>query len=57
MVNGVTEGFTNLELVGVGYRAAKAGKGVTLSLGFSHPVEITPEEGIEFEVPTKQSYR
>lgn len=54
MVTGVSEGFTRtLELVGVGYRAAKAGKGVTLSLGFSHPVEITPEEGIEIDVPNQ----
>jgi large subunit ribosomal protein L6 len=54
MVTGVSEGFSRtLELVGVGYRAAKAGKGVTLSLGFSHPVEITPEEGIEIEVPNQ----
>jgi large subunit ribosomal protein L6 len=51
MVKGVSEGFSRtLELVGVGYRAAKSGKGVTLSLGFSHPVEVTPEEGIEIEV-------
>ncbi|MFM1654476.1 50S ribosomal protein L6 [Brevibacillus sp. B_LB10_24] len=54
MVTGVSEGFTRtLELVGVGYRAAKAGKGVTLSLGFSHPVEVVPEEGIEIEVPNQ----
>jgi len=54
MVTGVSEGFTRtLELVGVGYRAAKAGKGVTLSLGFSHPVEVIPEEGIEIEVPNQ----
>lgn len=54
MVKGVSEGFTRtLELVGVGYRAAKAGKGVTLSLGFSHPVEVTPEEGIEIDVPNQ----
>ncbi|GAA4723760.1 50S ribosomal protein L6 [Brevibacillus fulvus] len=54
MVTGVSEGFSRtLELVGVGYRAAKAGKGVTLSLGFSHPVEITPEEGIELDVPNQ----
>ena len=52
MVEGVTKGFEkNLELVGVGYRAAKAGDKVTLSLGFSHPVEIVPENGIEIEVP------
>lgn len=54
MVVGVSDGFTRtLELVGVGYRAAKAAKGVTLSLGFSHPVEITPEEGIEIDVPNQ----
>lgn len=54
MVTGVSEGFTRtLELVGVGYRAAKAGNGVTLSLGFSHPVEISPEAGIEIEVPNQ----
>lgn len=52
MVEGVSKGFEkNLELVGVGYRAAKAGDKVTLSLGFSHPVEIVPEEGIEIDVP------
>jgi len=53
MVEGVTTGFQkSLDLVGVGYRAAKTGDKVTLSLGFSHPVEIQPEEGIELEVPT-----
>jgi large subunit ribosomal protein L6 len=40
-----------LELVGVGYRAAKSGDKVTLSLGFSHPVVLDPEDGIEVEVP------
>ncbi|WP_419878226.1 50S ribosomal protein L6 [Brevibacillus centrosporus] len=54
MVKGVSEGFTRtLELVGVGYRAAKSGSGVTLSLGFSHPVEVTPEAGIEIDVPNQ----
>ncbi|WDL98926.1 50S ribosomal protein L6 [Alicyclobacillus sp. ALC3] len=52
MVEGVTNGFTkNLDLVGVGYRAAKNGDKVTLSLGFSHPVELPAVEGIEVEVP------
>ncbi|UOF91908.1 50S ribosomal protein L6 [Fodinisporobacter ferrooxydans] len=52
MVEGVTKGFERaLELVGVGYRAAKSGNKLTLSLGFSHPVEVVPEEGIEFDVP------
>lgn len=53
MVNGVTEGFSkNLELVGVGYRANKSGDKIVLNVGYSHPVEITPEAGIEFEVPS-----
>lgn len=52
MVNGVTEGFSkNLELVGVGYRASKTGDKIVLNVGYSHPVEITPEPGIEFDVP------
>jgi large subunit ribosomal protein L6 len=52
MVTGVTEGFTkNLELVGVGYRASKTGDKIVLNVGYSHPVEISPEPGIEFEVP------
>ncbi|GAW30916.1 50S ribosomal protein L6 [Carboxydocella sp. JDF658] len=52
MVEGVTKGFSkNLELVGVGYRAQKQGRKLVLSLGFSHPVEIEPEPGIEIEVP------
>ncbi|OEF96432.1 50S ribosomal protein L6 [Vulcanibacillus modesticaldus] len=52
MVEGVTKGFEKtLELVGVGYRAAKSGKKVTLSVGYSHPVEFLPEEGIDLEVP------
>lgn len=53
MVTGVTEGFfKNLELVGVGYRASKSGDKIVLNVGYSHPVEITPEPGIEFEVPS-----
>ena len=51
MIIGVNEGFTiNLELVGVGYRVQAAGKGLTLSLGYSHPVEIETVEGINFRV-------
>ncbi|MET1250386.1 50S ribosomal protein L6 [Sporolactobacillus sp. STCC-11] len=51
MVEGVTKGFTkNLELVGVGYRANKQGKNLVLNVGYSHPVEIVPEEGIELAV-------
>ncbi|GAA0374574.1 MULTISPECIES: 50S ribosomal protein L6 [Paenibacillus] len=52
MVSGVTEGYSKtLELVGVGYRASKSGEKLVLNVGYSHPVEITPEAGIEFEVP------
>ncbi len=52
MVEGVTKGFQcNLELVGVGYRAAKQGNKLVLTVGYSHPVEMIPGEGLEFEVP------
>ncbi len=51
MVTGVDTGFRKtLELVGVGYRAQMAGSNLTLALGFSHPVEVTPPEGITFSV-------
>ena len=53
MVVGVTEGFQKeLELIGVGYRAQLQGKKLVLNVGYSHPVEFTPEEGIEIEVPS-----
>jgi large subunit ribosomal protein L6 len=53
MVSGVTEGFVkSLDLVGVGYRANKTGNKLVLNVGYSHPVEIEPENGIEFEVPS-----
>jgi large subunit ribosomal protein L6 len=52
MVTGVTKGFSRtLEIAGVGYRAAKAGTKLNLTLGFSHPVEVNPPEGITIEVP------
>lgn len=48
MITGVTAGYEKkLEVNGVGYRAAKAGKKLTLSLGYSHPVEMEDPEGIE----------
>ena len=48
MVVGVTDGYSKvLEVNGVGYRAAKAGKKLTLSLGYSHPVEMEDPDGIE----------
>lgn len=53
MVVGVTEGFKKeLELVGVGYRAAKQGNNLVLTVGYSHPVEMEPADGITIEVPT-----
>jgi len=52
MVIGVTKGFERgLEMVGVGYRASKQGKKLVLAIGYSHPVEIEPGEGLEIEVP------
>jgi large subunit ribosomal protein L6 len=54
MVKGVTEGFTrNLEIVGVGYRAAVEGKKLTMQLGYSHPVEIPFPPGIDITVDKK----
>ena len=48
MIQGVTEGYEKqLEVNGVGYRAQKQGKKLTLSLGYSHPVEMEDPEGIE----------
>ena len=53
MVAGVTEGFQKqLQIVGVGYRAALKGKDLEVQAGYSHPVLVTVPEGIEFEVPT-----
>jgi large subunit ribosomal protein L6 len=52
MVEGVTAGFEKrLEIQGVGYRAALSGSNLELQVGYSHPVRITPREGISFEVP------
>ena len=51
MVTGVTDGYEKrLEIVGVGYRFVAKGKDVDLSAGFSHPVVLTPPEGIELKV-------
>jgi len=53
MINGVSQGYEKtLELVGVGYRANKQGNKLVLNVGYSHPVEFVPEEGIEFDVPS-----
>ena len=52
MVEGVTQGFEKrLEIQGVGYRAALKGSDLELQVGYSHPVTMTPPQGIEFEVP------
>jgi large subunit ribosomal protein L6 len=51
MVDGVTRGFEkNLELSGVGYRAQKTGNKLTLQIGYSHPVEFDPPQGIDIVV-------
>jgi large subunit ribosomal protein L6 len=53
MVNGVANGYQKgLDLVGTGYRAQVNGKILVLTVGYSHPVEINPPEGIQFECPT-----
>ncbi|MGM7637266.1 50S ribosomal protein L6 [Bacillus sp. Hm123] len=52
MVEGVSKGFEKaLELIGVGYRAQKQGNKLVLNVGYSHPVEMEPEAGVEVEVP------
>jgi large subunit ribosomal protein L6 len=56
MVVGVSDGYRKgLEITGVGYRAALNGRKLQLNLGYSHPIEIDPPEGISFEVesPTR----
>ena len=56
LVTGVTQGYERkLEIVGTGYRVVAKGQGLEFALGFSHPVTVTPPEGISFtvETPTK----
>ncbi|MEO8230545.1 MAG: 50S ribosomal protein L6 [Chloroflexota bacterium] len=56
MVEGVTNGYRKgIEITGVGYRATKVGEKLQLNLGYSHPIEIAPPEGITFELenPTR----
>lgn len=56
MIHGVTHGFElALELVGVGYRALAKGNVVTLSLGFSHPIEYKIPDGVTIETPSNTS--
>jgi len=52
MVTGVSEGYSKvLEIVGTGYRAEMQGEKLVLYLGYSHPIEFPPPEGISFDVP------
>ncbi len=54
MITGVSTGFVNtLEIVGVGYRAELSGEKLIMNVGYSHPVEVVPPNGISFEVDTK----
>ncbi|KUO49133.1 MAG: 50S ribosomal protein L6 [Desulfitibacter sp. BRH_c19] len=56
MVEGVTKGYEKkLELVGVGYRAAMQGSKLVLNVGYSHPVEMVPDNGLKVEVGAKQN--
>jgi len=51
MVTGVKDGFQKeLQLVGVGYRATMQGNNLVLNVGYSHPVEVEPPQGVSFEV-------
>ena len=51
MVQGVTNGYTKqLEIHGVGYRAAKVGNNLVIQVGYSHPVEVQPPKGITFSI-------
>ncbi len=54
MVTGVTDGFSKtLEIVGVGYRADAKGKAITLNVGYSHPIEYQPAEGVDLACPNQ----
>ncbi len=56
MVTGVTDGYQRvLEITGIGYRAAREGKNLILLVGFSHPIRVTPPEGVTFEVIERRS--
>ncbi len=51
-VTGVTDGFSKtLQIQGVGYRGSLQGRDINLQVGYSHPVTISPREGIDFELP------
>jgi large subunit ribosomal protein L6 len=51
MVIGVTEGFSkDLEIIGIGYRVEKTGKGITFNLGYSHPIVLVPPDEVTIEI-------
>ncbi len=55
---GVTQGHSKaLEIIGVGYRVQQQGKGLTLNMGYSHPVEVAPIDGINFELAADEKTR
>ena len=57
MVTGVNTGFVkHLELVGVGYRVAKQGDEITLSLGYSHPIKFKPPAGISIDIQDQTKF-
>ncbi len=56
MIEGVHNGFKKeLEIVGIGYRGQMKGNNLVLNVGYSHPVEIVPEEGVKIETPSQTS--
>lgn len=56
MVIGVTDGYQRvLEITGIGYRAAREGKNLIVQVGFSHPIRVTPPDGVTFEVMERRS--
>ena len=57
MIKGVSEGYKiDLEIVGIGYRAQVQGNKLVLNVGYSHPVEIIPEEGVKIEKHSSCNY-
>ena len=56
MIEGVHNGYKKeLEIVGIGYRGQMKGNNLVLNIGYSHPVEIEPEEGVKIETPNQTS--
>ncbi len=56
MVVGVTDGYRRvLEITGIGYRASREGRNLILQVGFSHPIRVTPPEGVTFELLERRS--